>query len=386
MGKLVSSQPTIDAVMDTVQKTATEEVRGYVGCSGLGAECHRQLTYQFWWSASAIFPAQTLMNFEDGHRTEALTNSRFKSTPGIDLREVGPDGRQWGVTALSGHLRGHLDGLIRGVLEAPKTWHVYEVKATNDAKFRKLDRLKIKHGEKDALEVWDWIYFVQAQLYMGLTKTKRHFLVCSTPGGRAMTSVRTEFQKDVFDEALAKAAEIIQADELPPRLAEDPEFWLCRWCQFSDLCHDRKTAKMNCRTCAHSTAVMKPETADTKDFGEWRCEFHDKRLGFKAQRKGCPKHLFRPDLIPWATVVEMDRDENRITYQTDDETRFTNCELNNWSEKEFTSRDLQHVDEHTLVTDDYLVALSRFCPSAAIESRTPPTTDGVPFNDELPPF
>ena len=385
MGKLVSSQPTIDAVMDTVQKTATEEVRGYVGCSSLGAECNRQLQYQFWWAMAAVFNAPTLLRFADGHRTEDLTNERFQATPGITLKPVGKDGRQWAVTALSGHLRGHLDGLIKGLLESPKTWHVYEVKATNEAKFRKLDRLKIKHGEKKALEQWDWVYFTQAQLYMGLTKLKRHFTVVCTPGGRDMTSVRTEFQKDVFDEALAKATDIIQADELPPRISEDEEFYLCRWCQFSDLCHGGKTAKMNCRTCAHSTAVMNPETADTKEFGTWRCEFHDKTLGFKEQRKGCPKHLFKPDLIPWGKVIEMDREANRITYQTPDGEKFTNCELNNWKEREFTSRDLQHVDGHTLVTDEpYLRELSRFNPSASIESRVPPTTEAEPFNDDLP--
>jgi len=380
---LVNEYPTVSAVMDQMQKDHTSEVRGYVQSSGLGAECLRQLVYQFWWSSQETFQASTLMNFEDGHRTEDLTNRRFMATPGIDLRPAAPDGRQWAVSSLSGHLRGHLDGLILGLLEAPKTWHVYEVKCVSDTRLKKLQRLILK-DEKAALQEWSPIYYTQAQLYMGLTKLKRHYLVCCSAGGRQMISVRTNFNKEHFEAALDKARSIIEASELPPRISEDPDYFICKWCQFSELCHDQKTAKMNCRTCAHSTAVLDPETNDTKEFGIWRCEFHNKKLGFKDQRKGCPKHLFKPDLISWATPVEMDQKRNRIVYQFDGDEKFTNCEHNNWSEREFTSRDLQYLDPHSLVNDThYLTAMASFTPGAEIK-EIKPADDGVPFDDPLP--
>jgi len=382
---LVNEYPTIAAVMDQMQKDHHTELRGYVQCSGLGSSCERQLQYQFWWASQEIHPASTLMKFDDGHRTEDLTNKRFKATPGVDLRPFGPDGRQWGVASLSGHLRGHLDGLVLGLLEAPKTWHVYEVKCVGDARMRKLERLLVKHGEKEALKEWSKVYYTQAQLYMGLTKLKRHYLVCCTAGGRDMISVRTNFNKKDFLEAFEKASRLLKANELPPRLSEDPEFFQCKWCQFSELCHEKKTAKANCRTCAHSTPVVDPDTMETKDFGVWRCEFHNKKISMKDQKKGCPKHLFKPDLIPWATVKEMDKERNRITYQFDggDQT-FTNCELNNWSDRDFTSKDLQWLDPDKLVNDThYLTAMAAFTPGAEILEVKPPD-NGIPFDDDIP--
>ena len=381
---LLAEYPTISAVMDQIQKSHTSEVRGYAQCSGLGADCTRQLQYQFWWTHPETFVATTLMNFDDGYRTEDLTNHRFLATPGIDLRPTGPDGRQWTVTSWSGHLRGHLDGLVLGLLEAPKTWHVYEVKCVSDARKRKLERLIEKEGEKEALKEWSKVYYTQAQLYMGLTKLKRHYLLCATAGGREMISVRTNFDKKFFEETLQKAHDLITANELPPRISEDPDFYLCRWCQFNQLCHEKKTARMNCRTCAHSTAVLDPETHDTKDFGVWRCEFHNKKLSMKDQKKGCPKHLFKPDLIPWGQVTAMDKEANTITYQTDDGTDFKNVEHNNWGEREFTSRDLQYLDADSLVNDKhYLVAMSDFTPGAEF-TVSQAVAEAEPFDDDIP--
>lgn len=251
------SNPTLEEAEQQLVINHTDQLRAYMGESGWGAECERQLAYDFFWATQKRFPASTLMRFEDGHRTEDLVISRLKAVKGLDLRDVSPDGSQWGVSELNGHVRGHLDGAVLGLKEAPKTWHVLEIKCVSDKKFRQLERLKLK-GEKEALESWSKTYFCQAQGYMGGTGMKRHYLVVASAGGRQWQSIRTNFQPKVYKALLAKAKGIIESTDLPPRISEDPEFFMCKWCNFSDQCHQGKTSNVNCRTCAHSTPIMDP--------------------------------------------------------------------------------------------------------------------------------
>ena len=381
--------PTLDAVEIAVENNQRESVRSYMGWSGLGHPCERSVQYDFLMALPKTFKASTLFKFEDGHGTEERVNRRFAMLNGVEFLPTGPDGQQWGVSSLGGHLKGHLDGVIRGLLQAPKTWHVYEVKSVADAKFRKLKRLVEEHG-KDALEHWDEQYFIQAQGYMGAAEPqiKRHYLVCVTPGGREMTSVRTDFQPKVYKWAVEKAERLITQEELSPRVSEDPEHYVCKhFCAFKDVCHaPQVSARVNCRTCAHSTPII-DDTAgapgNVKRGAKWKCEHHDKLLSISDQKRGCRQHLYKPDMLGWAHPHQFNKLDNEITYRTDDGKEFINCENADWKNKRFTSKDLQHLNAETLETDaSYLDALSKFCPSAEIESRTKAKPDEL--NDDLP--
>ncbi len=55
----------------------------------------------------------------------------LKSVPGIELHTQGQDGKQINFKLFGGHFAGSLDGVIRGIPEAPKTWHVWECKTAN---------------------------------------------------------------------------------------------------------------------------------------------------------------------------------------------------------------------------------------------------------------
>ena len=380
--------PTLDAVEAAVENNSRSDVRNYMGWSGLGHPCERSVQYDFLMALPKTFKASTLFKFEDGHGTEERVNKRFKLVESLDFKPTGPDGHQWGVASLGGHLRGHLDGVIKGLLQAPKTWHVYEVKCVADAKFRKLKRLVEEHG-KDALEHWDEQYFIQAQGYMGAAEPqlKRHYLVCVTPGGREMTSVRTDFQPKVYKWAVEKAERLITQEELSPRISEDPEHFVCKhFCSFKDVCHSPQvSAKVSCRTCAHSTPII-DDTQPQYDFKRWQCELHNKRLNTPEQKRACPKHLYRPDMLGWAHPHQFNKLENEITYRTDDGKEFTNCEKADWKNKRFTSKDLQHLNAETMESDaSYLDALSKFCPTAEIVSRKKKVKpDELELNDDLP--
>jgi len=370
--------PTLEAVDQAIVRANPSRERVYYGLSGAGRECARQNWYSFRWVAVEHHDAATHRRFLDGHAGEALMAERLKSVPNVDLRTEGPDGQQFAVKALGGHIRGHLDGAVVGLLQAPKTWHVWEHKQVNEKKFTKLNKLKAK-DEKAALENWDQTYFVQAQTYMGLTGMERHYLTVTTPGGRDITSCRTDFQKDKHDKFMEEAADVVLSEVPPPRISEKPEFYLCKWCNFSEHCHGDKTAAVSCRTCMH---------VDPRDDGTWHCNFHDKKLTNKEQRSGCRDHLFIPELIPWAEFKSHDSDNNTTTYEIPSGKEITNASVNDLTINRFTSKDLQHVDADLVDKDgEFLSAMAVFEPEIVRREKAKKKPAALePLDDPLPDF
>lgn len=384
--------PTLEAVDRAIVQSNRSEVRTYVGASEIGHPCDRRLWLKYHWVEPEHIDATGLRNIQDGFAGEPVMADRLKAVPEVNLKTEGPDGKQWGVSAHAGHFRGHLDGAIKGLLQAPKTWHVWEHKQVNEKRFRDLERKKEKFGEKNALAAWNETYFAQAQVYMGLTKSKRHYLTVASAGGRQITSVRTDFQKIAFDVYMEKAKYIIESPEAPQKVSAKGDYFICKWCHFNKFCHEETTtAQVNCRTCAHATPIMDEKSCAPGKLagrGAWRCEYHSKTLTLKEQRKGCGKHLFIPDLIPWAHVAQMDKLSNTITYATNNKKmRFVNAEKNDWTArpKHFTSKDLQHVDAYNIENDDtFLEHMARFDPSIISNKKGKRGAEPLPFDDPLP--
>lgn len=272
--------PTLVAVDQAIEEAQDSTPRPYLGASAIGDPCSRKLWYSLRWAAPKRFGASTLRRFEDGHRGEALMAARLRAVPGVILSTEADDGRQWGFEEHEGHFRGHCDGFIKGLLQAPKTPHVWEHKSCNEAKQKKLAKLKTEKGEKEALAHWDPIYHAQAQVYMHAFGMTRHYLTCSTPGERETVSVRTNYEPAFAQPLIEKAKDIIVSDRPPTRLSEDPTNYLCKWCDYHSVCHDLTPESINCRTCWHSF----PDRA-----GAWSCNKYGP-LTIEAQREACPQH------------------------------------------------------------------------------------------------
>ena len=230
--------PTLQAMYKVIEgEQYKKKKRDYLGASLIGNPCARQIWYEYNGYERAPFNATTLMNFEDGHRTEALTAARLQSVPGISLVTMGADGNQLGFRDLDGKFRGHYDGIITGILQAPKKKHIWECKASSEKKWKEFKNAKSKYGEKHTLENWNENYYAQAQLYMHYEGTDRHYLTIAYAGGRDYDSCRTEYKPAVAARYIDRAAKIIQATQAPPRISEQSDFYICRWCNFKDICH-----------------------------------------------------------------------------------------------------------------------------------------------------
>lgn len=300
----------VDAVLEA--RAARLPARGYLGMSSLARPCARALWYGWRWAAREQPTAAQIRRFEDGHRGEALMAERLRAVEGVQLLS-----QQDELSDLGGHLRGHLDGIVHGLLQAPKTPHVWEHKAVNEDKHRRLRKAIEEHGEKGALAAWDPVYFGQAQLYLHYTGLKRHYLTCSTPGERETVSVRTDYDPAAAEPLVARARTIIEAADPPPRLSEKPEHWECKPCAYAGICHHGEIPQVSCRTCAHASAERHGD-------GLWSCALYARaEIPEPYQRTGCERHLFLPSLLPWP-AVDASAEHNWIEYAPPGAPRFRN--------------------------------------------------------------
>ena len=301
-----------DAELEAKEANAARFPRPYLGASAIGKECDRELWLSFRWARERAMSAKGIKAVADGHHCEALQAERLRLVKGVELYTADPESpdNQIGFSRLNGHFKGNLDGVIVGLIQAPKP-HVWEHKAVNEKKWRNLFQL-VATDESSALEHWDMVYFVQAQVYMGAMEIDRHYLTCTTPGGRDVVSVRTRFNKEVYDWALERAERIIEMADPPLKLSDDPEHFACRWCDFKALCHGtREAPKVSCRTCGHSTPSTKEGDAP------WRCDLLEKPIETYAdQMAGCRAHMYHPHLIAhFAEMIGFDPDSGSIIYR-----------------------------------------------------------------------
>ena len=223
-----------------------------------------------------------------GHRGEIVLSDLLKAVPGIELWTESHDqpGEQISFELVDGHFVGKLDGIILGLLQAPKTAHVWEAKVVNIKKVEKLKKDVLKFGEKNALEQWDEVYFAQAQIYMHGMGLTRHYLTVASPGVREIISVRTEYQKPRAEMYEGRAQSIVFSSGIPSRISKDPAFFGCKWCDHSAVCHEGAAPLRNCRSCRWASA---------KPGGIWGCDFHEVEIDAEKQKVGCDSYAVREE-------------------------------------------------------------------------------------------
>lgn len=303
--KTPAEDPTLVAARKALE--AKEAGRGHsrrVGASSVGNECTRRGWYSFRWTSPVVIGSTGLLAINDGHRSEEVMAELLRGVEGVQLWTEDPavPGAQISFELVNGHFVGKLDGIIVGILQAPKTPHVWEHKAVNQKKFDKLKKDVEKFGEKNALEQWDVTYFAQAQMYMHGMKLDRHYLTVSTPGVRDFVSVRTEYQKPRAEMYEGRAHSIVYSSGIPSKISNDPAHFGCKWCDHSDVCHAAKTPLVNCRTCQN--------VAVTDGVGEWFCTLHNMALDFEMQQKACMRHRWNENFNVAADGDKLDRLED----------------------------------------------------------------------------
>jgi hypothetical protein len=289
-------------------KAAAEEDRAYLGWSEIGHSCERYLWLKFRWTEREVLEGRIARLFDTGHREEARILAELRAL-GCKVHDRDENGQQFGISSVGGHLRGHLDAVVEGLPEAPRTAHLVDVKTISSKRFKEI----IKKSMKNVYPK----YWAQAHGYMGHMKLERAAFIFVCKDDDQIHVERLEFDPEAFTQYEARGERIIRSAEPPPRIADSADDEECKYCVFAPLCHGTTAPRVNCRTCAHSTPVLDGEG------GAWRCELRSQQIGDRLQRTGCDDHRVIPILLErFATPV--DSDGTSVTYRMADGKTFVN--------------------------------------------------------------
>jgi len=267
--------------------------RSYLGMSGLGDPCSRKIWLGWRWASPKQYPARVKRIFNRGDLEEARIIADLKEVgievyrkdPTIQVVQKGDDHielfghigeRQEELIGFAGHVKGHTDGRLLGVIEAPKTEHLAEFKTANAKGFKKFKDLGVKEAHK--------VYYGQLTRYMGGLNLTRAMFIVNNKDTEERHYERVKFDKYYYADLVRKEVEIVLS-ELPPEKEFAKTWFECKFCDQRAVCHNGATPQVNCRTCEH---------VDLHDKGRWTCGLNQKDLTFDDQLKGCElyKRLF----------------------------------------------------------------------------------------------
>jgi len=283
-----SNKKTTEHIIEH-KKFGGEKPRGYLGMSSLGNECLRAQWYSWHWAKFCKVSARINRLFKYGHNEEKhiigdLKEAGMKVFLIKDRNEIEMTGEvgeeQEEITGFHHHCKGHPDGRVLGVIEAPKTVHLLEMKTMNDKNFSFLKEAIYKHGNEKGLKTAFPQYWDQMTRYMGGLDLKRGLFIATNKNDSARRYIRVHFNKKRFN-MLVEREETIICSELPPTKKYRADHYKCAFCNYHQICHLGATPNENCRTC---------ESVDLLPKGKWGCEKTGKRLSYNSQLRGCRKY------------------------------------------------------------------------------------------------
>lgn len=295
--ELPGETPTVAAIYAAyVQRNSPRDGKT-IPASQLAEECSRKLWYDFRWvTPHEEHSGRMLRLFETGNIEEDrwIENLRMIGCEVVD-REIGRNGQeqQIRVELAGGHVGGYLDSEILGLPEAPKTWHVGEMKSHNAKSFAKL--------KKDGVRIAKPLHYGQMQVYMHARGRERAIYLAVCKDTDELYAERIRYDADYCIRLIAKAERIRDANEAPPRV----ESYACRWCKHLAVCKEDAWPRVNCRTCLYSS----PEEG-----GTWSCARFNKPLSLAEQAEGCAAHLTLPTLVP-GEQTDADEEAETVTYK-----------------------------------------------------------------------
>lgn len=265
----------------------------------LGCGCERSLYYSLRWA--------TPLERVEGRFVRIFRRGDIEEERLVDdLEKIGVEvfGQQDRIRLVFGHVRGKIDGRLRGVPEAPKTEHLFEAKSSNDENFKILVRDKCKKAQPK--------HYVQCQIGMHAFGLSRALYMVTNKNDESIYSERINYDAEFCLRTLAMAERVINADSPPARISNNPDFFGCAFCKHRSICHDLSWPRVTCRSCLHSSPEM---TGD----GHWSCARFCKPITFDEQKIGCGAHLFIPGLVPGEQIDASEEDET-VTYRMPDGT------------------------------------------------------------------
>ena len=243
-----------DKIEEASQEMFDDGHRNHLGASLIGHECRRYLWYTFRWIKNIKHSGRLYRLFNRGHREEEAIIKQLKAI-GCEVKEFDENGKQFRVSACSGHFGGSMDGIVKLPPEfGIEQEMLLEMKTINQNGHTKL----IKHGVESEKPV----HFGQTSVYGLLNNFEYCLYVSVNKNDDDIYLEIFKLDKRLGRDLIDKAEGIINSQTPPSKCSKDPTFFICKFCNFNTVCHEGEEGDVNCRSC---------KFAEPCDGAVWQC-------------------------------------------------------------------------------------------------------------------
>lgn len=248
----------------------TEAPRNHLGASIIGRECWRYSWNVFRWIKQEKFSGRMLRLFNRGHREEERFVERLRGIGSIVFETDPNSGKQFRIVGSEEHFGGSTDSILYLPQYGFEIAFVGEFKTHNDKSFQKLKKDGVRKAKPE--------HFRQTSLY-GYGYGIRYGVYCAV--NKNDDELYFEIvELDFVDAQLLfnKSDQIIRSQTPPPKIAESPAFFDCKYCAFMGNCHAQQMPEKNCRSCRN--AFPAPG-------GQWYCQVNASNIPKDVIPAGC---------------------------------------------------------------------------------------------------
>lgn len=250
------------------------QFRSHMGASLLGKKCKRDVWYSFRWVKEPNFEGRMIRLFNRGHLEETRFIALLRQA-GLEVWFTKNDGSQFAFSNCNGHYGGSLDSVVKGVPNYENIPMLGEYKTHSEKSFNKLVLSGVQSAKPE--------HWTQMNQYMGHYNLTHALYLAVNKNNDELYAEILEFDEQEFKFDITLAHTISHSNRLPAKINKSASFWLCKYCDHTDICHSNAPIKRTCRTCQHATMV---------DGGQWLCSNQkDLKLSKEMQYNGCGQYV-----------------------------------------------------------------------------------------------
>ncbi len=199
-------------------------VRNYIGASSIGHPCERKIWYGYRGVQGLPVDPQTQRTFDVGHHLESMI-IEYLELSGLNIVYDDLSALYFSDPEIP-ELQGHCDAIID---VSPEHSVIVEIKTARDSSFN----VFVKSG----LKKWYPIYYSQLQAYMGMSGIHEAYVLAINKDTSKLHDEHVIFDPIHYEEIRLKALRIIETEEPPAKINNNPCFFTCRMCNYRELCH-----------------------------------------------------------------------------------------------------------------------------------------------------
>jgi len=240
-----------------------EEYKGaIVGASAVGTQCKRALWYKIRKIDSGKkLEGRIIRLFNRGHIEELRVLAL------LDLIGIVIESTQ--ASKLDGILGGTCDTIARGFPEFGGSASV-EIKTHKNSSFNDFKKNKVYKSNPQ--------HYAQMQIYMDLFGQDNAVYIAVNKDNDELYFEHVTRNQDYIDYTLQILNDVINSNTPPLRIRNDKSFFICKMCEYSDICYGKRTIKNTCGSCSH---------CEIQNDG-WNCNHHDIKI--PSLKLDCVKH------------------------------------------------------------------------------------------------